>query len=97
MNLLVDARYVSLGEAGINAVLGFAVVFMGIAILVFVVWLVGYIFKKAEEKKKGEIKAETVKAEEDDEIVAVITSAITAYYGKKKRKPEFVVKNLKKY
>ena len=44
-------KYVGIGEAAIDALLGFIVVFIGIAFLVFVVWLVGYIMRKTSGKQ----------------------------------------------
>ena len=40
------------GEATLYALLGFAVVFLGIAFLIFVVWLVGKIMTKFEGLQK---------------------------------------------
>ena len=97
-NLLVQARYINLGEAAVNALIGFAVVFLGIGILIFVVWLFGLAFNKFLKKKpeKTEDIALETPAGEEDEIAAVIAAAIAAYYGEKKRKPEFKVKDIKR-
>ncbi|HBF86945.1 MAG TPA: hypothetical protein DDW54_04615 [Clostridiales bacterium] len=104
-NLLVEARYIGIPEALLDALIGFAVVFLGISILIAVVWLVGAILKKTsekgEKKKAATAVAETpeisVAAEEDDdELVAVITAAVAAIYKKEGSKCEFVVRHIKR-
>ncbi len=109
-NLLVEAGYpktIGIGEAAINALIGFSVVFAGIALLVFVVWLVGKIMnpatKKSESVKKSAPVAPPkpqVKQQQTDELseetVAVITAAIMAYYERENRKCEFTVKRIRK-
>ncbi len=102
-NLLeVIPRMIGYGEAAIYALIGYLVVFAGIAILVLVVWLVGLFFKKRDEKKnaepeKGALAATSADIEEnDEELVAVITAAIAATYSAEKRKPEFIVKKIKR-
>ena len=98
-NLLVEPTYINLGEAAINAVMGFAVVFLGISVLILVVWLFGKIFAKLNSTKRQapiEEPKEVTVLPEDDELTAVISVAIAAYYEEKNRKPEFVVKNFKR-
>ena len=95
---------VPFGEVALYALLGFIVVFIGIAFLIFVVWAVGKIMAFATNKpakKKEEPKAEIIQnaSQEDeisDETVAVITAALMAYYSKQNRKCEFTVKRIKK-
>ena len=99
-------RYIGIGEALVDGLIGFAVVFLGIAILVGVVWLIGFIMKKFDEKKaattaaivKTEEKAAPVaiSEEDDEELVAVITAAIAAVYEKEGAKCEFVVRKIKR-
>lgn len=106
-NLLTDtARYrsVGIGEAALYALLGFIVVFVGIAFLIFVVWLVGKIMTAIEKKptKPQKIQQEqTVAAiseeeEVSEETVAVIMAALMAYYEKNNPKCEFKVKRIKR-
>lgn len=108
-NLLVEAGYpkkIGIGEAAIDALIGFGVVFAGIAILVFIVWLVGKFMsqtntKSAPVKKPAPVQPKPqVKQETSDEIseetLAVITAAIMAYYETQNRKCEFTVKRIKK-
>lgn len=98
-----------IGEASLYAVLGFAVVFVGIIFLIFVVWAVGRIMsqttgktakEKPQPKAKKEPKAEPAPKTEVDEIteetVAVITAAIMAYYQQNGPKCEFTVKRIKR-
>jgi len=96
---------VPISEASLYALLGFLVVFVGIAFLIFVVWLVGKIMsrsagqpvRKEEEKKVEVLPAQPIQADEiSEETLAVITAAIMAYYVKQNRKCEFTVKRIKK-
>ena len=105
-------KHVGIGEAAIDALLGFIVVFIGIAFLVFVVWLVGYIMRKTSGKqpikKKEKVENEALankaaaspvlETSEDisEEVVAAITAALMAYYAKEKPKCEFTVKRIKR-
>ncbi len=109
-NLLVEAGYpkkIGFGEAAIDALIGFLVVFAGIALLVFVVWLVGRIMNPTTNKSEPVKKPAPVvspkpqvKQEQTDELseetVAVITAAIMAYYERENRKCEFTVKRIRK-
>ena len=98
---------VPLTEAGLYALLGFLIVFMGIAFLVGVVWLVGKFLtkgatvKKSNEPKKEEVvqSAPPVENEEEisEEVVAVITAAIMAYYESNNLKCEFTVRRIKRF
>ncbi len=107
-NILTTAadktRAVSVGEAALYALLGFLTVFIGIALLIFIVWLVGKIMTKATslQKKDGAqpIVSQPITEEEQDEVseetVAAITAAIMAYYQEERRQCEFRVKRIKK-
>lgn len=109
-NLLVTPTYVSIPESLLYAVLGFSVVFIGIAFLIFVVWLVGLIMSKLNgiqtKPKKENVKSQEIKKElaveesegemPDEETIAVITASIMAYYQANKPKCDFVVKRIKK-
>ncbi|MBE5744553.1 MAG: hypothetical protein E7355_00245 [Clostridiales bacterium] len=111
LNLLADAtktRTVSIGESALYALLGFLVVFVGITLLIFVVWLVGKIINKVsnvQSNLKNEKAAEVQKPntaiamdseEISEETVAAITAAIMAYYQEQQSKCEFTVKRIKK-
>lgn len=73
-------KRIGVGEAAIDALLGFCVVFIGIAFLVGVVWLVGFIMRKvtgqapAKDRKKSENKPETKQEanEAEPSVVSVI-------------------------
>ena len=105
-NAVDKTRTVSIGEATLLALLGYLVVFLGIAFLIFIVWLVGKAMVKTSvktEKKVEKPVANVVnKVEEEnsdeitDETVAVITAAIMAYYQQNNPKCEFTVKRIKK-
>ena len=98
----------SIPEAALYALIGFMVVFAGIAFLVFVVWLVGELMKKAKNAAKErpaktvvmppkeEVLAPKESDEVDEETVAVITAAVMAYYQQNNPKCEFTVKRIKR-
>ncbi len=97
-------REATIGEASLYALIGFLVVFAGIAFLILVVWLVGKFVTKSSVKvvKKEVVKApvETKSAPVEDEIgeetIAVIMGALMAYYQANNPKCEFTVKRIKR-
>ena len=110
-NLLAKAvpdggRIVEVPEALLYALIGFLVVFAGIALLITVVWAVGKIMstinptvqpKKIEAKPKQAQVAPVVNSDEvDEETVAVITAALMAYYQTTNPKCGFTVKRIKR-
>ena len=106
LNILAKAeeatRMVSIGESALYAFLGFLVVFVGIALLIAIIWLVGKGMKgnvKANpapiEVNKPAITKEN-KDEIDQETLAVITAALMAYYQNENPKCEFIVKRIKR-
>lgn len=95
-----DIRYPGIGETALTALIGFMIVFVGIAILVGIVWLVGRIMQKANEKQKP-VQKETKPVQKqsdglDEETVAVIMASLMAYYAEQNRKCEFTVKRIKR-
>ncbi len=110
-NILAEAvdkkRAVPVGEATLYALLGFLTVFVGIALLIFIVWLVGKIMTKLsasngktkEIKPVGSVETPIVSAGEEEiseETIAAITAVIMAYYQEEQPKCEFRVKRIKK-
>ena len=101
-------KVISIPEAVLYGILGFLVVFLGIAFLILIVTAVGKfmqkgapIAKKAEptpvKKVEPEVAVATSNNEEvSEETIAVITAAIMAYYEKNNPKCEFTVKRIKK-
>ena len=92
-------------EAALYALIGFLVVFVGIALLIAVVWLVGKVLSKtqggaATVKKTQPVPKQSTKPQSSDEIdaetLAVITAAIMAYYENQGSRCEFVVKRIKR-
>lgn len=112
-NLLTNAlpeggRMVEVPEALLYAIIGFLVVFAGIALLIAVVWAVGKVMtavnptatpKKVETKAKPQ-QTQTapvaVLNDVDEETLAVITAAIMAYYQKTNPQCGFTVKRIKR-
>ena len=108
-NLLLPKGYMAgLDEAALYAVVGYLVVFIGIAFLILVVWLIGKFMEIMKGKAKvkqvtpvAENKLERVPApvqseEVDEETVAVIMAALMAYYENNYPKCEFTVKRIKR-
>jgi sodium pump decarboxylase gamma subunit len=111
MNILAETldplRKANAGEAALYAALGFLIVFLGIAFLIFVIWAIGKLVPALEAKTKKtkveakpiqeEIKPQSVEEDElSDEVIAVITAAIAAYYQKENKKCDFTVKRIKR-
>ncbi len=104
-NLLAGAadkyREVPIGEAALYALLGFSIVFLGIAFLILVVWAVGKLMNKTPRPKEKEESVSPMIVEEKsedltEETIAVITAAIMAYYQQNNPKCEFTVKRIKR-
>lgn len=100
----------SFWEALVYALIGFLVVFIGIVIIICVIWLIGFLLRKTNNLEfltklgKRKKKQETVKqdlptnSEEDvpDEVKAAIVAAIMTYYSEKKPECEFRVRRIKR-
>ncbi len=104
-----EAPKATVGETALYAILGYLVVFIGIAFLIFVVWGIGKILSKIngeshsveknkkEEKKPVQTQApQTTEDELNDETVAVIMAALMAYYQQTNAKCDFIVKRIKR-
>lgn len=97
---------VLVGTAALYALIGYLVVFAGIAFLIFIVWLVGKLItraKTAEQPMKAEktvepsaLSVEEFEEELDDETVVLIMAALMAYYEENNPKCEFTVKRIKR-
>ena len=98
-----------IGEALIYALIGFGVVFIGIVLIILIIWLIGLILRKTNNlaflhkikfKKKQEAvqPAETEKVDDEisDEVKAAIIAAIMAYYDDEKPECDFVVRRIKR-
>ncbi|MDE7453582.1 MAG: OadG family protein [Clostridia bacterium] len=96
-------------EALIYALIGFVIVFVGIVLIIFIIWLIGLILRKTDNlafltkrKKKSKKKSEEAVAEpiaEDgvtDEVKVAIIAAIMAYYSEEKPECEFKVRRIKR-
>ena len=102
-NLL--AEYIPVSLSALYALIGFAVVFAGIALLILVVWAVGKVMHRNQapvQTKQREVTAvqQEVAVADNNEIseetVAVIMAALTAYYQTNNPKCEFTVKRIKR-
>lgn len=108
-----DGKYYfdSFPEALVYALIGFVIVFVGIAIIIAVIWLIGLLMRKTNnlafltnigKKKKAQLESsvqpQTAVQNEDipDEVKAAIVAAIMAYYESEQPKCEFKVKRIKR-
>lgn len=92
-----------LGEALLYALLGFFVTFLGIVLLIFIVWLCGQIVSRLSarkgSKKAAAPAAPAATAEEEgigEEVRAAIIAAIAAHYADEEGTCEFKVKRIKR-
>ena len=99
-------QIVDIPQAILYALIGYVVVFAGIAFLIFIVWLVGKIINVTEQKSVTVLPTveplkntddSLVESEDlDEETVAVIMAALMAYYENNYPKCEFTVKRIKR-
>ncbi len=98
-------RIVGLGEATLYAALGFFTVFLGIAFLIAVVWLVGKVMGGKNSKKitpqpekevASPVDEPVVFDEVDGETLAIIMAALMTYYETNNPKCEFTLKRIKR-
>lgn len=98
-------KIIGAGASAIYALIGFIVVFIGIALLVGIVWGVGKVLsvkapakkqEKSTPKKESAQAAPAVNDDIDEETVAVITAALAAYYQTNNPSCGFVVKRIKR-
>lgn len=98
-------KMISIPESLLYALIGFIVVFAGIALLIAVIWAVGKVMSlntPVAKQPKTEVKAKPVQPapvksdEVDEETVAVITAALMAYYQTNKPQCGFTVKRIKR-
>ena len=93
--------YLDIGEGLLYALLGFIITFLGIDILIFMIWAVGKIMSKIRMQKKEvppDAKAENLTEENSltPEIREAIVEAIAAYYEGEKSVCEFKVKRIRR-
>ena len=94
---------ISIPESLLYALIGFIVTFLGIVLLIFIVWLCGKIVTKISKsgaKKKAEpaAAAAALSTEEgiSEEVRVAIMAAIAAYYASENAACEFQVKRIKR-
>lgn len=99
---------VTIAESLIYALVGFAITFLGVAILILLVWACGKIINsvtgKIDSKKKLSENSPAVSGSadsaEDDEVTeavkVAIIAAIAAYYDGEQNTCEFKVKRIKR-
>jgi len=100
------------GEALVYALIGFLVVVLGIVLIIFIIWLIGFILRKTNnlaflrrisiKKRKDKPVPASSAAQQNgsdelpDGVKAAIIAAIVAYYGTEKPECEFKVKRIKR-
>ena len=99
-----------LGEACLYALIGFAIVFVGIVIIILIIWLIGLVLRKTNNLNFHTVRGKKEKAIEQplpehvekvdndipDEVKAAIVAAIMAYYTEEKPQCEFRVRRIKR-
>ncbi len=105
-NLLQPWFKMNIGEGAFYAVFGLLFVFIGIALLVLILMLVGFIMKKvnAKQEKKTEVISDppvpALYPPADDgippEVIAAIMAALMGYYKKENTKCDFIVRRIKR-
>ena len=96
-------------EALVYALIGFLIVFAGIAIIITIIWLIGLLMRKTDNlaflkkigKKNKDVEPakDAVQVADDeipDEVKAAIVAAIMAYYETEQPQCEFKVKRIKR-
>ena len=97
------------GEALVYALIGFLVVFIGIVLIIFIIWLLGLVLRKTnnlefltklgKKKKKTAEELPEISTEDGDipdEVKAAIVAAIMTYYSEEKPECEFRVRRIKR-
>lgn len=108
-SLINQEGSLSFGEACIYALIGFALIFIGIILIILIIKLIGIIMQKTDNlafltKKKGrKQQSETISELSDsdngevpDEVKAAIIAAVMAYYSAEKSKCDFKVKRIRR-
>lgn len=111
LSLINQEGSLGIGEACLYALIGFLIVFLGITLIIFIIWIIGLVLRKTNNLefltkigKKKRKKIETVEEKQEsvndtdvpDEVKAAIIAAIMAYYSAEKPECEFKVKRIKK-
>ncbi len=107
MTSLLDPWFkMNVGDGAFYAVFGLLFVVVGIALLVLILTLIGFIMKKlGERKRENDVPAaprdrrrEVSPPQEDvsPEVVAAITAALMSYYQTENAKCDFVVRRIKR-
>lgn len=98
----------NLGEPVVYAIIGFLVVFVGIIILIGIIWFIGFLLRKTDnfsvlKRKKPAVAQQTESVSDktqDDGITdaekAAIVAALMAYYQNEEGKCQFTVRRIKK-
>ncbi len=111
LSLINQEGSLGFGEACLYALIGYLIVFIGISIIIFIIWLIGLVLRKTDNlaflTKAGKKKVKTnneskeesvadVDGEVPDEVKAAIIAALMAYYCEEKPECEFRVRRIKR-
>lgn len=94
--------YLGRGEVFLFALIGFVITFVGIILLIFVMWLFGRIVNRIgrmQKKEQGDPAAVAASSSDDginEEVRVAIIAAIAAYYASENSSCEFKVKRIRK-
>ena len=103
--LFLCASDMGLGDAALYAIVGFIIVLAVLALLVGIFYLSGFLFRTKAlgkenlfERKKPAPQADEIVEEDDEELVAAITAAISVVLagesGEPDAVPEFVIRRI---
>ena len=105
MDSLLAITSAAIQDGFMTILLGILVVFLGMSIIVFFVWLFGVLFNKFVNIKVSKPKVEQKTQVEDittdgtipEDIKVAIIAAVTAcYYGQENKKCDFKVRKFKR-
>ena len=112
LSLIYQEGSLGIGEACLYALIGFLIIFLGISLIICIIWLIGLVLRKTNNleflTRIGKKKAKkSYSAKEDvtetnggndvpDEVKVAIMAAIMAYYSAEKPECEFKVKRIKR-
>ncbi len=110
LSLINQEGSLGFGEACIYALIGYLIVFIGIAIIIFIIWLIGLVLRKTDNlafltkagRKKNKInenaieRVDEIDGEVPDEVKVAIIAAVMAYYCEEKPECEFRVRRIKR-
>lgn len=107
--MFLCASDTKISDAALYSVIGFVIVLLVLLLLVGIFYLTGFVFKtkfmskdnlfERKGKNKASDSVESADADDEQEVVAAITAAITAVLSEENESdavPEFVIRRIKR-